>query len=43
MRHYSMAFPDKANIYHFMTLMAINIGIMFPVKFTLTKVGVWWR
>ena len=38
-----MAFPDKAMIYHFMTLMAINIGIMFPVKFTLTKVGVWWR
>ena len=31
------AFPDKNNGYHFLTVIAIQISIMFPVKFTLTK------
>ena len=32
------AFPDKKNGYHFLTVIAIQICIMFPVKFLLTKV-----
>ena len=31
------AFPDKKNGWHFLTVVAIQIVIMFPVKFTLTK------
>ena len=31
------AFPDKKNGWHFLTVIAIQIAIMFPVKFTLTR------
>ena len=31
------AFPDKKNGWHFLTVIAIQIVIMFPVKFVLTK------
>jgi hypothetical protein len=31
------AFPDQDNGYHFLTVIAIQISIMFPVKMTLTR------
>ena len=33
---YCDAFPDKNNGFHFLTVIAIQIAIMFPVKFSLT-------
>jgi hypothetical protein len=33
------AFPDQDNGYHFLTVIAIQISIMFPVKMTLTRHG----
>ena len=34
---YCDEFPDKNNGYHFLTVIAIQLAIMFPVKLTLTR------
>jgi len=31
------AFPDKDNGWHFLTVIAIQLSVMFPVKLTLTR------